>query len=327
MAAGAGASMVRLDMSWPSVQPLAGDWHWDSTDDMYRGLISQGIRPLWMINSTPRFAVAPSDVGTCHDSGWDVVDNYCTAEPDVAHPEFLRTFGAEFARRYPLAAGFEYRNEPNTSPNAPYPCDGTYRQDPARLAESLKQLVIGVHSVRPELRVLGGALNGCDGNSQLTGYGGPLLDALGGLPAEAGQAPPFISALSIHPYDRSSDQHLFPQILDQVDAMLAAHGQPNLRVVISELGTTSADVMLQADRSRRLQSYFTTINQLRDQNRYDAFVAFNTVETPEAAGYGWLKKKDALGKFQALRPYCDFRTLLQVSVPLPMIVRNCTPGF
>ncbi len=325
IAAGVGASMVRLDMSWPSVQPLANDWHWDSTDDMYRGLISQGIRPLWMINSTPRFAVAAGDVGTCTGDGWGVTNNYCEAEPDAAHPENLRTFGAEFARRYPLSAGFEYRNEPNLSPAPNFFCDGNYRRDPVKLATSLKDFVIGVHSVHPELRVLGGALAGCDGNSALTSYAATLLDTLGSLPAEAGQSPPFISALSIHPYDLSTDQHLFPQILQEVETTLATHGQPGLRVVISELGASSNQVSNQANRSLRMQSYFTKVNDLRDQNRYDAFVAFNTIETGN--GYGWLKPKDALGKFQALRPYCDFRTLLQVNSPLPSVVRTCLPGF
>lgn len=323
IAAGVGASMVRLDMSWPVVQPLAGEWHWERLDDVYRGLIANGVRPLWMINGTPRFAVSADDLGTC-GTGPNAWELSCDAEPDTARPENLRTFAAEFARRYPLSAGFEYRNEPN------YPAGGPHLRDPLTLAENLRHFVIGAHSVRPEMRVLGGALIGYGGNASLTSYAGALLDELGGLAAEGGDVPPFISAISLHPYDTQENGYdEFAAALQGLETTLATHGQANLRVVISELGVSSQQVTLQSDRSQRMQSYFTTVNNLRDQNRYDAFVAFNAIDVNSGSerGYGWVMQKDSLGKFQALRPYCGFRTLLQVAAPLPSVVRNCLPGL
>lgn len=301
IAAGVGASFVRLELTWPRIEPYnqtVDKWRWDSADSAYRGLIARGVRPLWVIIATPSFAVTAAEQNTCDG----VV---CDAEPDPAHPEYAEQFGAELARRYPLAAGFEVRNEPNL------PCDGTYQLAPGRLAATLKAFSRGARSTRPDMRILGGALAGCGGRPQYP------ADYAHQLIANYGVAP-YISALSFHPYDQSSTMKYFTPIVTALENQLVADGHPELRLVISEVGASTLNFPLAEDRSQRYQDEFWRTDQ---DSRIDGFVAFNTIETGNH--YGWLAKQDSVGKFQARRPYCDFRQIMMVTQPLPYFVRDC----
>ena len=58
------------------------------------------------------------------------------------------------------------------------------------------------------------------------------------------------------------------------------------------------------------------------------FAGFVTVERNDkgARSFGWVRRKDIFGQFQAKQVFCDFRRLLGAGRPLPSNVRNCLFG-
>ena len=331
IAKAAGASFVRLDMIWPNAEPTENNFQWTFTDDRYSALVAQDIRPMFVVNRTPNWAVGP-DKSSCSGTAYGVPNLYCSREPDAAHLPGLTTFAAELARRYPLAAGFEYRNEPNlapvASPTAPAgtcasPDPGGWYVDPTLYVTDLQAFSTGVWSTRADMRVWGGALSNCLDRD--TTYAAAMLDA---------GAASWMTALSWHPYDYApTNINDYEAQLSDMYSTIGAHGHPDLRLVAGEVGALlnggNPCCFNQSEQSTHLQAQYTAIGQdsaLADHRPYEAFVGFNDAADPAVGnGYGWLGPKNALNKWPARRVYCDWRTLLGVTTPLPSYVLNCLP--
>jgi hypothetical protein len=310
-----GASLVRLGLYWPSAESQRGRYTWSHFDMEYRTFIAHGLRPYWTIYFTPRWA-APAGA---YCSG--ASKNYCDGEPVTREMlTELTTFGHNLARRYPLAAGFEYRNEPNLDARGKCTDDPSWEVAPEVYTRALLAFASGVHDGNPAGRVLGGSLSNCGWWDRFTKY----LDAMLSHGAADG-----VDGISWHPYDETSDFRWFRGGLNDFAAVLRAHGADAMRLVASEVGYgTGSD----AGESQRLRDEYMLLNT-RDSSldlvdNYDAFVGFAAVATDDKAmrPYGWVGRKDMFHKYPAKRVYCDFRDLLGLGRPLPSYVRDCMFG-
>lgn len=99
--AGIGVQWLRLDLDWPSIEPIRGQRRWETTDAVVRAAYSRGINVLAMPAYTPAWA---RPAGTTSKS------------PPTDYAAWS-SFVAEIASRYRSAGlrAFEIWNEPNTS--------------------------------------------------------------------------------------------------------------------------------------------------------------------------------------------------------------------
>jgi hypothetical protein len=312
MAEALGASFVRVGFYWPSAESQRDYYTWSHFDSEYRTFIAHGLRPYWIIAFTPRWA---SPLGA------SCTDNYCDAEPvSAAALADLKDFGHDLARRYPLAAGFEYRNEPNLDARGRCTDDPSWHVAPDVYTRALLAFAAGAHDGGPAVRVLGGDLSNCSWRDRPARY----LDAMLTEGAAAG-----VDGISWHPYDETSDFRSFREEMNAFAAVLRAHHAEDMRVVASEIGDAAGS---DAAISQRLRDQYTLIDS-RDPSlelveNYDAFAGFTAVATNDKAmrPYGWVGRKDVFRRYPAKRVYCDFRALLGLGRPLPSYMRDCTFG-
>lgn len=180
-AAAVGASWGRVPLYWPVVEPSNGRFDFSVYDGVYKSYIAAGIRPVFMVVSTPAWAV----------SFWDALTNcggnYCTVQPQSSMLGAAYYLGQQLAIRYPLAAAFEWRNESNI------PQGNVGAVPPAVYAQGVSAFGGGVHAGRPAMRVWGGSIV-------------PNVDSISWLANffNAGGATN-IDALSFHPYPMNCD--------------------------------------------------------------------------------------------------------------------------
>jgi hypothetical protein len=307
-----GGSFVRLGLWWPSAEYSRDHYTWSRYDGEYRALVAHGLRPYWTIFSTPRWAAPPGATCAGHQS------NYCSSEP-TTHDGLLELerFGEHLATRYPLAAGFEYRNEPNLDANGKCTDDPSWSVPPDEYTDSLIAFARGVHAARPAMRVLGGDLSSCHWGDRAPRY----LDAMltNGAATE-------MDGISWHPGDVSDDFHRFRDAINEVAAVLRAHDVADMRIVASEVGYAAKE-----DRqSERLKTEYMLINaqdsSLDLVGNYDAFTGFTDVATNDQniRPYGWVGRKDWFNKYPPHEVFCDFRDLLGLARPLPSFMHNCS---
>src|SRR5204862_157535 len=61
LGAGLGSSLVRVALNWAFTQARAGGpHHWRTGDERYGAYTAPGIRPIWAIQASPRWAVDPA---------------------------------------------------------------------------------------------------------------------------------------------------------------------------------------------------------------------------------------------------------------------------
>jgi hypothetical protein len=306
-----GASFVRLPLYWPGVEKQPGKYSWSVYDAQYQAFVKHGLRPLWTVFQTPRFAVASG----AHCSGPQ--GNHCEAEPAATTEAQgrLREFGRALAARYPLAAGFEYRNEPDLDRNRKCSYDSSWLIPPDVYARDLVTFAKGVHSGRPTGRVLGGALTTCDRGPRFTAYLGRMLSA---------GAADGMDALSWHPYDETESGKGFAQVFTKLADALRAHHATGLRLVAGEVGFQGkepAQAQRMADQYGRLDGGDQGLALV---DHYDLFAGFVDFETKASATrrYGWVKRKTG-GSFEAKDVFCAFRERLQRERPFPQYLRGC----
>jgi hypothetical protein len=140
-----GGTVTRSAIDWGKAQPSpTGGYVWQLWDDMYRGLVENGVRPLFVIAGSPRWAASDLTACTSRNTG-------CTTGPQPLYVDAYAAFAAAVARRYPLAAAVEIWNEPNFHGSSKHP-------DPDAYATLLQRSYAAVKRARPAMRVLGGAL-------------------------------------------------------------------------------------------------------------------------------------------------------------------------
>ena len=308
-----GGSFVRIGLPWPSVEYQRDSYTWSHLDSQYLSFVRHGVRPLWVIFYTPRFA-APEGAPCGGRSHY-----YCDSEPAPTTDALgeLEEFGHALARRYPLAAGFEYRNEPNLDKHKICSGDPSWHIPPDVYTRGLLTFASGVHAARPDLRVLGGALSSCSYWNRGTRYLEEMLDA----GAQEG-----MDGLSVH-FSGGADGNLGPE-MEEFSSVLRDRDETDIRMVAGEVGYNGADSV----QASRLWSQYYALN-IQDPSldlsaNYDMFSGFVAVERKDKAprSFGWVRRKDLFGQFQAKEVFCDFRRVLGAGRPLPSYVRNCMLG-
>jgi hypothetical protein len=294
---GIGGTLLRVPVSWAQSEPNrpiggAHDYRWPR-DDLYTGLVKQGVRPILTLLASPRWAF--TDTAGC--------TQICSQPPGAAHTGDFAAFAAAVARRYPLAAAIEIWNEPNNRHGS------VQGPRPVEYAALLAQAYDAIKAQRPAMRVLGGAL-GAYGSSptQLTtardmrlgDYLQAMLD---------GGAASHMDGLSFHPYPHSvqpSPDNGFARVFGVVDDVLTANGETAVRRVPTEFGI-STDEAGQTDRSAALVALWRELNARDD---VDAAIFHADVNAIDHDHYGWIAVVQNRSTFHPYRVWCDFARML-----------------
>jgi len=103
-----GLDVVRLHPSWNAVEPKAGAWSWEKTDEMLRRFESHGIKIQILFSGTPAWAVKNQQAAKEARNRGEKTESYC---PD---PRAWETFAGQFAARYKgRVSYYEIWNEPD----------------------------------------------------------------------------------------------------------------------------------------------------------------------------------------------------------------------
>jgi polysaccharide biosynthesis protein PslG len=233
MLVAAGANVVRIDLSWSSLQQGGRDdyaqWYVDKADEFFASARARGLRAIVTFWSTPCWAsTAPDDVKQgCAGAWWNRgVERYPPADPaDFAHAAawVAERWGADLA-------ALEIWNEPN--------CYCFFRSSTpvADYAPLLKSSYEAVKRAAPGLPVLGASLLFSDGG---------FLDALyrqgvGG----------HMDGVSVRPFSQGRDPadptmpgggRMFSYLhgVPWLREVMVAHGDADKELWFTELGWSS----------------------------------------------------------------------------------------
>jgi hypothetical protein len=291
-------TLVREPAYWPVIERKQGTDDWTESDALYRGLIRHGVRPVWIIAYTPRWAVSLGETLRCFPGS-----ETCQGEPAPAFYGALGAFAGRLAERYPLSAAIEFRNEPNE------PTNPSRIPAPEYTAE-LHAVFAGVKAANGAMRVLGGALSNSPGGD-LPAYLSQILDSGG-----AG----FMDGLSFHPYASGASADAMATTFGQVRDALAARKLLGMRLVPDELGAATAptrdngQIFTEAGQRDRLLYQWQLLDGARDglplQANVDAVLFYTTIEPAAATqlfGYGWLSRPSDGGRVTPKLVFCTFR--------------------
>jgi hypothetical protein len=182
----AGASAVRVDVQWSSLETggkgTRSSWYLDKLDRFMAGAERRGLKVIAMLWSTPCWAsTAPDAVRQgCEGEWWQRgVDSY-----PPRHASDYADVAAFVARRYgPTLAALEVWNEPNLD-------EGTFWKapdKPAAYAALLRAAYPAVKAADPDVAVLAGALAFADR---------PFLERLYAAGIQGSY-----DGISVHPYN------------------------------------------------------------------------------------------------------------------------------
>jgi len=109
--AGLGSSLVRIALNWAFTQARAGGpYDWRAWDARYRAYVARGIRPIWAIQASPRWAVDPGaapDACPQRPARGLQAGQECLVGPDARHRRDYAAFAAAVARRYQISTAAE----------------------------------------------------------------------------------------------------------------------------------------------------------------------------------------------------------------------------
>ena len=295
---GIGGTLLRIPVSWAQAEPnppLGGvhEYRWPR-DDLYAGLVRQGVRPILTLMTSPRWALAST-------SGCTQV---CAQPPGPAHAGDFAAFAAAVARRYPLAAAIEIWNEPNNHHGS------VQGARPAEYAALLARSYDAIKAARPAMRVLGGSL-GAYGSSPAqptTARDMRLGDYLQTMLADG--AASHMDGLSFHPY-------AFAGTFGVIDSVAAANGASEMRLVPTEFGI-STDQASQTERSDQLQALW---HELEARDDVDAGIFHTDITAIDHDHYGWLAVVQNRTTFHPYRVWCDFAQMLAGQQSCPATIR------
>ncbi len=231
--AAAGQTVVRFDVQWDGFEPTEqGGWNeaFLARLDQTLDLVGQrGLHPILVVVGTP--AWARSGIGSRFTPP-DRIEDFADAVGYMA---------ARYADRPAIA--YEIWNEPNQADF----WDTDAGPDPILYAQMLEASYASIKAAAPQAIVLGGsiAFNDRDYFEQMYQQGdvGKSFDALALHPYSLGHAP-----------EQVADQiHSFALAVESMSAVMAAHGEPNKPIWITEMGWSTRLVgeSVRADYYRR----------------------------------------------------------------------------
>ena len=138
--------LARVALRWTAVETRRGSYDWDLYDRAYASLIGRGIRPVFLLVSSPCFAQADQSKCPPRESATNVV-------PTSEFYDEMGDFAAAAVRRYPQTAAIEVWNEPNIQKywgSVP---------EPDLYAEMFKKVQAAVEDANRDMPVLFGSLS------------------------------------------------------------------------------------------------------------------------------------------------------------------------
>jgi hypothetical protein len=306
---GIGGTLMRVPVTWAHAEPdapVAGvhTYHW-RRDDLYSGLVKNGVRPVLTLLGSPRWALS---------SGTGCAKGICPQPPGAAHAADFAAFAAAVARRYPLAAAIEIWNETNNHHGS------VQGPRPAEYAALLAQAYDAIKAQRPAMRVLGGGLGayGAGNDAPTTATDMRIGDYLSAM--LDGGAATHMDGLSFHPYPNSTadnpDNDFF-RVFTVVDDVLRAHGAGATRLLPSEFGVATTEAA-PAERSRVMRERWHDLNDpdpgadhpVPGADRVDGVVFHTDLLGVDNDRHGWLSVVANQTTFRPEQVWCDFARML-----------------
>jgi polysaccharide biosynthesis protein PslG len=288
-----GSSILRIALEWTTIERDRGVDRWEAADRVYCGMVEAGIKPLFVVWTSPAWAVSDNRLCSRSPCWWPPHPNYL---PD------LERFAERAAIRYP-AAVFEAWNEPNLQRYWSHP------PNPARYVSVLRAIYKGIKNGNPGAVVLGGALSNNQGDQPDKISMRTFLRGM--YTAGAGA---HMDGVSFHPYPVYPDpqREVGTRSFAQVQEVVNEVGEgTRRRLVASELGASTtgqgAFDFSEAQQSQSLAGLYDVANA---KPNVDAIV-FHTLIEPypvNEMGFGWVHRKDwqRRGAFSPKQVYCDF---------------------
>lgn len=212
----AGINFVRTDFTWRSIEARRGAYNFSGHDAMMRVADRNGIFVLGLISHVPKWAAPITD-----------------------HLDEWLAFVEATVKRYPQVRHWEVFNEPNLENF------WGSKPDPAGYAQLLRLTYARIKAIDPKLFVTSGGLSG--GGTRAGGYSSyaePMFAA--GIDGA-------YDALAFHPYryphapeethyaanTYAPDKPTLEQVIGKYRALMAAHGDGDKPMWITECGYTS----------------------------------------------------------------------------------------
>jgi hypothetical protein len=217
-----GAEVARYTIQWSGVEPSRDRYDWPVYDQVYANLVRHGVQPVLIVGYAPCWAQDnPRDCSLVGSPSGDEIDEYAE-------------FAAAVARRYPKAFAIEVWNEPNWSHFwAPKP-------DPLRYSRMVRAAADAVHATGTGVPVIL-AGNAPLANDWENGKGMSFDGFLRRVYDEGGIGR--AAAVSHHIYfGKVRDRVLtMRQQIGRLRAVMAAHGDGQLPLWITEVGLSSTE--------------------------------------------------------------------------------------
>lgn len=300
-------TIVRENFQWKNAEAVPGCYQWDTYDGYYHFFVAHGVRPIWVLVGTPRWA----NLVYC---ARPFLQGACPYPPDDSHIANYAAMAAAIAKRYPLSAAIEVWNEPNLNIYWRNP-------NPSVYDHLLTATYDAVKAVRPAMRVLGGVLSG-SGEAFLRDmladptYGGAILQKM--------------DALSLHPYPFTvpDDQGLgnsFAPMFAHIAEVLGADA-PTVRLVVDELGASlKTGKFTEETQCTTLAIHFNQLDQAASaialSGQVDAVLFDVDVEGSDGYGFGTISSTSSSYTYRPRLVYGKFRA--DLTSPAPLEWRDC----
>lgn len=233
MLVAAGANVVRVDLSWSSLQQGGRDgyaqWYVDKADQFFASARARGLRAIATFWSTPCWAsTAPDDVKQdCAGAWWSRgVERYPPADP----ADFARAAAWAAERWGADLAALEIWNEPNCF------CFFRSSNPVADYAPLLKSSYEAIKRVAPGLPVLGASLQFSDGGFLDALYrqgAGGHMDGVSVRPFSRGRDP------TVHTMPAGGRMFSYLHGVPWLRELMVAHGDGHKDLWFTELGWSS----------------------------------------------------------------------------------------
>jgi polysaccharide biosynthesis protein PslG len=287
----AGANARRFPVDWQQLELEQDVWNeggWLYYQRVYDEILAASMTPVINFGFAPPWARDPGDAQTCLEVA------ACRYPPSRSMLDEWRELVAEVARRFPKAV-FEVWNEPNLAIFwRPAP-------EPERFAELQAIAFKVIKSINPESIVLAGGLasNG-EYESRLaptTPSDLPLKEFLDRAMSSEPGLRGHMDALSFHPYPYSpelGEGSPFAKGFSDVREVLAAHGEPELPLWVTETGIASegafaVDEEDQANTIARLVSRIATMPDVEGLFLHRLLPPPPEAASPTERGYAFLR--------------------------------------
>lgn len=218
--AAVGADTARRRLSWTEIEPTRGTRDWAHYDAIYRGLLDEGMRPLWVFVDAP-----------CWASGRPGCEPGPAGAPGAGFAGDTAQFLAAAAERYPESLGIEVGNEVND--------ERFWRGglDPGAYAAILGTAADAIHEADPAMPVVAAGLSPFErpGPGRL-----PWRDYVGAMSASGAAAK--VDAFAFHPYPRVEAATTTDAVLAELDAFAAEldrFGLGDAPVWVTEIGVST----------------------------------------------------------------------------------------